>query len=191
MQRGSQSVADLRVQRTRANLRDALLRLLQKKPLESISVRDIVAMAGQGYTTYFRYYPNKEALLGEIAVDEVCRLNQMTAPVYWAKSSHAACLAVCTYVDDNRAVWSALFAGAMSYVRTEMLRLGRQNIAAAATRSKLPKDLGLVLGVAVIVELLAWWLSQPDPPSVAHIAEIMHGVAVWPTQRKSMQKRLD
>ena len=181
-------MTDLRVQRTRAGLRDALLKLLQKKPLESISVRDIVALAGHGYTTYFRYYPNKEALLGEIAVDEVCRLNEMTASIYWAKSSPAACLAVCTYVDDNRAVWSALLAGAMSYVRTEMLRLGRQNIAAAATRSKLPKDLGLVLGVAVIVELLAWWLSQPDPPSVARSADIMHGVAVSPTQSKWIKK---
>ena len=181
-------MTDSRVLRTRAALRDALLKLLQQKPLESISVRDIVGLAGHGYTTYFRYYPNKEALLGEIAVDEVCRLNEMTASIYWSKSSRAACLAVCAYIDNNRALWSALLAGAMSYVRTEMLRHGRQNLAAAATHSKLPGDLDLVLSVAVIVELLAWWLRQETPLSTARVAGIMHSVLVLPPRRRAAKK---
>jgi len=149
-------MTDPRVLRNREALRQALLHLLECKSFDEITIRDIVAEAGIGYTTYFRHYPNKEALLGDMAIREVRQLHEMTLPVYRARDSRAACLAVCKYVDQHRSVWSALLSGATEYVRMEMLRLGREDIAAPAVRARgwLPQDLGLVLSVAVMVELL-------------------------------------
>jgi AcrR family transcriptional regulator len=49
-------MSDVRVRRNKAALREALLELLQNQPLEQISIRDIAAAAGVGYTTCYRHY---------------------------------------------------------------------------------------------------------------------------------------
>ena len=60
-------VTDPRVLRSRAGLSQALLELLESTPLEQITIRDIAATAGVGFTTYYRHYPSKEALLQDLA----------------------------------------------------------------------------------------------------------------------------
>jgi AcrR family transcriptional regulator len=172
-------VTDVRILRSRAGLRQALLELLESNPLEQITIRDIAASAGVGYTTYFRHYPGKQALLEDLAAEEIRRLTDFTAPVYDAVDSRAACLALCTYVDQHRPLWSALLTGAPGFVREEMLRQGRET-AASRRHRWLPGDLGLVLGVAVIVEVLAWWLRQPQPQPAAFIAEVLDRTAISP-----------
>ena len=54
---------DLRVQRTRSLLRQALIELVQEQGYEPISVRDITKRAQVGYKTFYRHYDGKEALL--------------------------------------------------------------------------------------------------------------------------------
>src|SRR3546814_16087442 len=61
------AASDSRSTRTRAVLRDALLRLLKNIPLEKIGIRDIPAAADVGYATFYRHYPTQDALLGDIA----------------------------------------------------------------------------------------------------------------------------
>jgi AcrR family transcriptional regulator len=184
----ARTLTDVRVVRSRAGLRQALLELLETTPFEQITIRDIAAAADVGYTTYFRHYPSKEALLADLAAEEVDRLTDFTTPVYDAEDSHAACLALCNYVDQHRPLWSALLIGARGFVRDEMLRRGRET---AATRPHgwLPGDLGVVLGVAVIVELLAWWLRQADPPPAAFVAEILDRTAISPTAPPEVPRR--
>lgn len=172
-------MTDARILRSRAGLRQALLDMLETRPFEQITIRDLSAASGVGYTTFFRHYPSTEALLGDVAVREVGQLHQMTLPVYDAADSRAACLALCSYVDQHRQVWTALLSGAPGYVREEMLRLGREAVA-VRPKSWLPEDLGVALGVSVIVELLGWWLQQPAPPPAAEVAEILDRVIISP-----------
>src|SRR3984957_4664921 len=90
---------DARAVRTREALRRALLRLLDLKPLEQITIRDICEVARVGYTTFFRHYPTKGALLNDGAADEMGRLVGLAMSV--ADSSddtRAASIALCTYV---------------------------------------------------------------------------------------------
>jgi AcrR family transcriptional regulator len=176
---GVGAATDARVLRSRAGLRQALLELLELRPLEQITIRDIAANAGVGYTTYFRHYGSKEALLQELAEEEVRKLSDLTVPVYDAADAHAACVALCAYVDQRRRLWSALLTGAYGFVREAMLVHGR---ASAADRPHrwLPKDLGVVLGVAVIVELLAWWLRQDEPLPAAFVADVLHRTVIAP-----------
>ena len=58
---------DARAVRTREALRRALLDLLEDKSLEQITIRDITAAAGIGYTTFFRHHPTTESLLDDLA----------------------------------------------------------------------------------------------------------------------------
>ena len=102
------SKIDARIVRSRDQLRDALVALLHERPLDQISVRDIAGTAGVGYTTYFRHYAGKDALLDDIAAEEIARLTALTAPVYDSVDSLAACTALCVHVDRDRPLWRAL-----------------------------------------------------------------------------------
>ncbi|HEX7856532.1 MAG TPA: helix-turn-helix domain-containing protein [Sphingobium sp.] len=176
-------MTDARIVRSRAGLRSALLDLLQEGPLERITIRDIAAKAGVGYNTYFRHYPGKEALLDDLAAAEIEALCDLTLPVYDRADTRDACLALCRFVEGHRALWSALLNGGVEQkVKEEMLRHASESMAARGQSSRLPGDLGPVLSVSAMVELLAWWLRQAENYSAEEIADIMNRAIIVPAK---------
>lgn len=65
---GASGRLDPRVERTRALLQDALLRLARERPLDDISVADIADAATVNRTTFYQHYVDKETLLAD-AID--------------------------------------------------------------------------------------------------------------------------
>lgn len=177
------TATDARILRSRDALRGALLKLLKRKPFADISIRDIVAEAGIGYTTFFRHHPTKEALLDEVAAAEIDRLVAVSLPIIDADNSRAACAAVCAYVDKNRALWTTLLTGgAASALREEFIQVSKRvTVARPNLRSGLPPDLGTRLVASSILEILRWWLQQKKPATIARVAEIMDQMVVSPT----------
>jgi hypothetical protein len=120
-------------------------------------------------------------LLDDLIAEEVGRLTSLTVPVYDAADSRAACETLCRYVDQHRPLWTALLTGgAAGAVKEELLRQGRAASALQAGRNGLPVELGAALAIAVIVELLSWWLRQPEPWPVEDIAAILDHTAIRP-----------
>jgi AcrR family transcriptional regulator len=159
---------DARAVRTREALRRALLKLLESKPLDQITIRDIAAAAGIGYTTFFRHHPTKEALLNEIAAKQIRRLIALALPAVEAGDTRAASLALCSYVQQHRALWSTLLTGgAAGVLREEFIRLSRP---VAASRSPpnhwIPNEVGVLLVISGTIELLSWWLREQQPIAV-------------------------
>jgi AcrR family transcriptional regulator len=159
-------------------LEGALLELLEHKPLEQITVRDITAAAGINYATFFRHHPTKESLLDQIASDQMRRLVELTLPVFDAADVAAANRALFTYVDENRALWTALLTGgAAGTLRDEHLRLSQEVAAergAGDQESWLPFELGVSCTAATIFETLVWWLAQPQERySIEQAAELL------------------
>ena len=172
-------LSDLRMIRTREALRDGLLTLLEQKPLEQIVVRDITAAARVGYATFYRHYSTKEALLDELAKNQVHQLVELTLPVM-NTNSLAACIALLSYVNEHRALWTTLLTGgAAGTIKQEMLRVSRE---IAVTRSGIENwsvtELKVILVVSCMVEALAWWLSQPHPLAVEEVAKILDSTMV-------------
>ncbi len=91
----SQKPVRQRVTRTRAALTEALLALLEERSQEHITIRDITTRAQVGYATFFRNYPDKEALLHDLAADEINRLLTMTLPLFFGVDSESSCRALC------------------------------------------------------------------------------------------------
>lgn len=61
---------DLRIRKTRAGIRNAVITLMKEKPLAEISVTDICNLAMCSRNTFYMHYPYKEAVL-ECMVGEV------------------------------------------------------------------------------------------------------------------------
>jgi AcrR family transcriptional regulator len=177
----SSTSKDLRAVRSGQALRDALLALLQRKPFDQITVRDICAEAGVHYATFFRHHQTKEGLLDDIAKDQIRRLNQLTLAIRESDDYEAGFRALCQYVADHRELWAILLnGGAGSAMREEWLR---QSQLVAATEepvnSWLPRDLGTICAATLIAETLAWWVAQPaDMYGVEDIANILHRMLV-------------
>src|ERR1700759_5154503 len=72
---------DARAVRTRAALREAMLQLLGTQALDDITILDLCQTAGIGYTTFFRHHPTKQALLEDVAAEEMAQLINLTVPI--------------------------------------------------------------------------------------------------------------
>jgi AcrR family transcriptional regulator len=173
---------DPRVVQTRDTLRQALLALLDKKPLEAITIREIAATAGIGYTTFFRHHTSKEDLLNDIATAEIVKLFELTLPALGDTDTRAGAMALCSYVAEHRALWSRLLTGgAAGKLRDEFIRLTREFAAAhGSDHDWLPPEVGVIFGASATIELLTWWLQQENPIPVEQFATIHERLIVRP-----------
>src|SRR5699024_5059526 len=114
---------DARQLRSRRALTGAMLELLEEKPFDQVTIREISSRAGTGYATFFRHYATKESLLADIASEEIADLLAMTTPVLYDINSSESTRALCGHVAEHRQLWTALLTGgAASTVREEFIR---------------------------------------------------------------------
>jgi len=178
------SPKDARAARSANALREALLRLLELKAFEQITVREICQEAGIHYATFFRHHATKEALLDHIAAHQIRHLVDLTLPIRTQASDQESIRALCVYVEEHRALWTALLnGGAGATMREEWLRQAR--IVAADQRpanSWLPLELGTICSVSLIAETISWWLEQEAGAfSSDEIAAILHRLVATST----------
>lgn len=170
----AESGKDPRQVRSANALRAALLRLLEQKDFEHITVREITAEAGVHNATFFRHHADKESLLDSVAADEVNRLVAISLP---AGLSLEGNLALCDYISAHRALWQALLnGGARLAVREEYLRLS-MDVATRHTGAKswLPEELAVTCSTMLIIETISWWLAQDeDAYSSQQIATMLY-----------------
>lgn len=173
---------DARVQQTRASIRKAFLKLLKKKPMEQITIREIAAEAAIGYTTFFRHHQSKEDLLNEIAAAEISHLIELALPTLGAVDAREATLAMCHYIAKHRVLWATLLTGgAANSLRDEFIRLSLQVAASWKTNDTwLPPEVGVILVTSGTIELLAWWLRQKNPIPVEKLAAILDKTVISP-----------
>jgi AcrR family transcriptional regulator len=175
------SLTDARQVRTRRNLLDALLRLLETRPFEQVTIREIAQEAGIGYATYFRHYPSKEALLHDLAAGQISELLARTLPIF-ANDVRQSCVTLFDYVAGHRALWSALLTGgAAATLKQEFTDQAKRLAEDQPAGGRLiPDELRVVFSVSATVEILAWWLQQEVPYDVNHMAEILDRLVVGP-----------
>ncbi|MYL98678.1 TetR family transcriptional regulator [Novosphingobium sp. FGD1] len=187
---------DARQVRSRHALTSALLALLEEKPFDQLTIREITARAGTGYATFFRHYPTKEALLADVASAEIADLLERTIPILYEANSYESTLALCVHVSEHAMLWSALLTGgAAALVRDEFIRQARGLIDGAVSRNSwLPSDLGVVHGTGSTFDILAWWLAQDgEAPAPTHspeeVATILHRLVIAPLVGDTLERR--
>jgi AcrR family transcriptional regulator len=184
------TISDARVVRTRDALRQAMTQLATESPLEAITVRAIAARAGVGYATFFRHYPDKDALLADVADRLIREFLQRVAPLLTERDRAAAARTMCDFVMEHLAIYQALMAGGSGEtVRAEMLRQTMKTM--AATRKRKPDgpfdDLMLFHLVSAILNLLTWWLRHLDEIDAETMAEIIERTVLTPVVALRLQ----
>ena len=180
-----------RATQTRPILCSALLALLEERPFEQLTVREITAKAEIGYATFFRHYPDKEALLHDVAAGQISELLGLALPMLYTADTRASAQTLCVYVWEHRKLWSTLLTGgAAGILKDEFIRQA-QHIAESRPDpgAWLPADLTVVFYVTGTVEILAWWLKQKHPAPVDQMAEVVGSLIVAPSMARSTHRR--
>jgi AcrR family transcriptional regulator len=172
---------DPRSLRSRGLLRDALLRLIETRQFDKITLREITVEAGLSYPTFFNNYDSKEDLFRDITREEIGELlaafrSDIDSPD-WRPG-----VGICTLVKEHRALWRTLFtAGASEVMRTEFIRRGRELV---GNRTSLSHgfDYDLVSGVIAsgIFEIVSWWLGQGDDYPADTAADMLETLVIEP-----------
>jgi AcrR family transcriptional regulator len=174
---------DARGLKTMRALHDALVDLIQDRPLERLTVDSIVLRAGVSRATFYRHYSTKEQLVDEIGSDEIDRLLDIALPRVSRTDTLAGSLAVAHYVSENRRLWSVLLTGgAEGVMRRRFAHLAqiRGALLDDGDVADLPLDLCAAWGMAGTVEILAWWLRQEDPVPLMQVAQYLERLTVRP-----------
>ena len=174
---------DARMVRTQQALRAAFLTAIKGKALDEVSIRDIVAEAGIGYATYFRHYSSKADLLQAVVADEIRELVDLALPALDLRDTLASSLAIFRHVERHRALWSALLTGgAAGTIREELAKEARgRTLANIPADVSLPTELGVMVGVAGTIEIIAWWLRQDPAIPIERAAEFHDRLVLRPT----------
>jgi AcrR family transcriptional regulator len=184
---------DARRVRSRKALRKALLALLEKKPFDQITIREITATADVGYATFFRHFATKDDLLNELAAGRIRTLLELSSDLLMDDESLVAARALCTYVDEHRALWTALLTGgAAGTIREEFIRQTCK-IAGESIHGSghfwLPGNLAVVYGAGSTIDVLAWWLSQESHHSIDEMAKVLDELVMKPILRGTVMDR--
>jgi AcrR family transcriptional regulator len=158
------------------------LKLLDNKPLDQITVRDIAAVSGAGYSTFFRYFPTKEALFEDVTAGQIERLLGLTMPFLRSGYDRAAAIALFNYINEHRQLWATLLTGgAAGEVRERFLQTYKPFAAKVSRRSDwLPADFAITHVICGTFDLLSWWLQQKEPVPIERVAEIHDRIIVLP-----------
>lgn len=164
---------DLRTQRTRRHLRDALVELIAEQRYEAVTVVDVCERAMVHRTTFYKHYAGKPELLADV-LDE--RLAALMAAVPTHSEVDPAELdsddgvrlmrRMVRSVDADRAFYGILArrdaVGLMPPLTDSLRRrLLDTPAGAAATESHAPRaELRAHLHAALIVNAIIWWLNN-------------------------------
>lgn len=171
---------DQRAVKSREAMRQALLKLIETRPLEQIAIKEVTSEAGVSYPVFFRQFSSIEELLADLAAEEVRGLLTQTSPLFDAAAPSANLIELCHYVQQRRALWKSLLtAGAASAMRSEFTRIASE-IGQKTPRANpwLPVELASAYVASGMFEILAWWLNQPEDYPLANVAKLIDALIV-------------
>ncbi len=172
---------DLRVRRTQANLREALLDLIEEKGFDAVTVGDIAERAMVNRATFYRHYPDKYALVTGIFEEAVTQmLREVPLPKHLdavASTSNASGKKA-EQLDVALAVWLALFEQLGRHARLYRVMLGKRGSSwfAAQVRDTFAQA---ILQRARILSTLGLRVGALDPPNAAPLEFVIMSLANW------------
>ena len=179
---------DLRVRRTHAALRAALLDLLAAKPLDQVTVRELTARAMVNRATFYRHYRDKEHLATSIFEDAVAQLSDRMQPSRDLSGIDPATppeawVDLHRHIRDHAPLYRALLRSRPWFadvVSRTVMRHVHERIAAAGGPSidpLLPADLGLTMIANAWVGAVEWWLRDGEGAAPEDLARAFLGFA--------------
>lgn len=175
---------DRRIKRTQRLLQEALVKLTLEKGYDAVTIRELTDRADVGYATFFRHYPDKEALLAEVLEamkDEFLALLQPRSIVTHPAETGAL---IFRYVQDNADLCRVLLNSADTTTLLEPLqRFGleeEERMDWASPDGVVPPEIAVYHLMTSLVMLIRWWLDHDTPYPPERMGEIAARLIIEP-----------
>jgi AcrR family transcriptional regulator len=177
---------DARVQRTRDQLGDALIHLIVEKPINEVTVQDVLDRSGVGRSTFYLHYRDKDDLL----VSQLEKFLEFMSTVLSARSDKSNRVApvaeMFEHIGNQNKLYRVLsdsghlkdfFDLAEGYFARGIER----RLAESGKFAKIPKRELAARASALsgsLLSLLRWWLDRGEKETPQQMDEIFHRM-VW------------
>ncbi len=177
---------DLRVQRTRALLRQALIDLVKSDGYENISIRDITKKAQVGYKTFYRHYEGKDDLLQSLVDEMVDEIKQVLAPPSDIEAPDKNPLASLTYMETNAdLILTLLNSTAADQVLDKAVEFALEEGRLTFKSDFIPDELMAHHFASSMISLLRWWLEGDKQVSKLEMALYIDQLVIRPMKALS------
>ena len=181
----STNTHDRRVQRTRELLHGALASLIHEKPYEGIVVKEILARANVGRSTFYMHFRDKQDLL-ESSIRDVIEQGKplsSTRPRSFADQILEWTLRLFQHIDRERAVLRAptevrRLAGVHEHLEEELVRslidaLASRSAAQRQNAPMVPPDLIARFVASTFLVVLEWWFERAPSRSATEANDVL------------------
>jgi AcrR family transcriptional regulator len=172
----ARGLGDRRVQRTRRQLREALLALLGERRYEAISIQGIVDRANVGRSTFYAHFASKDALLYSEFDGWLMSLVQHAA-ARGEEAHFRFSLPLLRHISEQRRFAEATIAGSAEPVRARILtilaKVARRELSSRHRTGSRRSIEGTAHAVAgAFLGTATWWLRNAPslkPEAVDHV----------------------
>lgn len=187
-----ENTVDRRVKRTHRLLMDALISLSVERGYGNVTIRDITERADTAYSTFFRHYPDKDALLVAMIGEEVNALMSLTRQLK-KKTPFEIGRLLFEHVDSHEAFYRVILSGhgtnpvldsVQEHLQQEIIRQYAPNGEPA-----FPIEIIAHQHMTAILALIQWWLSRAKPYPVEEMARIYAEMISIPLERAAFESR--
>ena len=178
-----ETLTDRRVNRTRRALASALIGLTLEKGYEAVTVRELAERADIGYATFFRHFPDKDALLADVLDGTLEELLGLIRPVM--DDPERTATLVFEHVAQNRDLVRVLLRTRnVSPLMPRIFAFSAQLMLETLTprpESPIPPEIAAHHMIASFIELIEWWLDHDAPYPPERMGSILSALIVRPT----------
>ncbi|MCC6956509.1 MAG: TetR/AcrR family transcriptional regulator [Anaerolineales bacterium] len=175
---------DRRIKRTQRLLQEALVALTLEKGFDEVTIREITERADVGYTTFFRHYPDKEALLVDVLDTMRQDFHNLLMPHSIITEPETMGELLFEYVEQNLDLCRVLLDSTDTITLLRPVQeIGQQEIGmmfSAAQEREIPLEVAASHLMTSLVMLIRWWLENDMPYSPRKMGEIAAKMIIRP-----------
>lgn len=175
---------DRRIKRTQKLLQEALISLTLEKGYDEVTIREITDRADVGYTTFFRHYPDKEALLADVLNLMKEEFQVVLTPDLIVSEPEKMGTLLFEYVRANRDLCRVLLdsTNTMALLRPvqEMGLQEAERMFGPSADRHVMVDLAVNHLMTSLVMLIRWWLDHGMPYPPEKMGEIVAEIIIRP-----------
>lgn len=172
---------DKRVRYTKAMLRQALLKLMEQRPIGKITVTDVCAAADINRNTFYAHYASVEKLLRSIENEIFQEIRQALE----SQQGEDSLLDICRTMHENKDLFRILFSAnsdekflkrMMQLIQGTTLQRWRQEVEAFPAFSEYQLTLLYTYSISGSFAVLRKWLLEDLPLAPEEIAQLLRSV---------------
>jgi AcrR family transcriptional regulator len=177
---------DPRVRRTRDRLGDALWELMQERPLESITVQQVLERAAVGRSTFYAHFRDKDDLFLSDVDEFLVLMSTLLAQRADGSERVVAAAEFFAHVGESPQYFRALVASGRladfrDLAQEHYARGIEQRLATLPRAAHLPAERRVALSQAfagAFLSLLFWWIDHGTPGTPLEMDRLFHRL-VW------------